>query len=282
MIKKMLVLAAVFVAMNQHVEGTPLWESIKSYFAKKTEVIPIIRIMIAKDKPQVNIAVEGKFRIFDPRTNDHLATRQLGRKADVQSIGSGLHWAEGFPGVHQLMIVPADPRATITVDGKEYSGSIIVYEVEGNVTVINSIGFEELVASVLDNEVSEKNSLELLSASAIIARTNAYALAEKPANPFWAVSAEDLNYEGVPQNKDLSLIQKAVRNTRHMVLSGKDSAAISMDFAKNTGAKLLSVGKIPSKISFAEAKKLSEGGKDAAGILLYAFPDAHISMMQRN
>lgn len=284
MITRMIALLALFMAINQPMNAAPLWDNIKSYFSRKTEELPQIRIMIVKEKPKVHIEVEGKYRMFDPRNNDHLATRPTGRQGDVTSIGSGLHWNEGFPGVHQLMIVP-DKHATIKVDGKAYYGSMIVYEVEGLLTVINSINFEDLLTSVLDKEVGEHEPLEFLSASAIVARTNAYSLAENPANPYWSVQAEDLDYYGIPQDKDMSLIEEAVRNTRYMVLSAKGTfegvpGPLSVDFAKNTGAKLLSRGKAPSKITFTDAKKLSESGKDAADILLYAFPDAQISMIR--
>lgn len=283
MISRMILLASAFMAINQ-VEAAPLWDSLKSYFTKKTEEKPEIRIMIVKEKSSVNIQINGKYRIFDPRTNDHLATRQTGRKGDVTPGGSGLYWCEGFPGIHQLMIVPDSAMTTIKVDGKDYFGSMIIYEVEGQLTVINSIGFEDLLTSVLDKEVGASEPLELISASAIVARTNAYSLAENPANPFWAVSAEDLDYYGIPQDKDISHIKEAVKNTRFMILSGKGSfkgvpTPLSTDFGNNTG-KLLSRGKAPSKITFEDAKKLSQSGKDASDILLHAFPDAQISLVR--
>lgn len=281
MITRMIALAAAFMAISQPMQAGPLWDNIKNYFSRKSEEKPEIRIMIVKESPRVHLEVDGKYRIFDPRTSEHLATRPIGRQGDVTSIGSGIHWNEGFPGIHQLMIVPDNKQAITKVDGKEYFGSMIIYEVEGLLTVINSVGFDELLISVLDKEVGEKESLELVSASAIVARTNALALKEHPANPFWTASAEDLDYYGIPQDKDLSLIQRAVRNTRNMILKTRGaSVPMSVDFAKNTGAKLLSNGKAPSKISFADAKKISESGKDAADILLHAFPDAQISLIR--
>lgn len=285
MIKRMIALAAALVAIGQPAEAAPLWDTMKSYFSRKSEERPEIRIMILKEKPAVQVAIDGKYRIYDPRTGDHIATRQLGRKAEVSLQGGGLRWSEGFPGIHQLMIVPDSLSTTINVNGKEYQGSIIIYEVEGMLSVINSIGFEELLTAILADEVGEDEPIELIAAAAIVARTNAYALADNPANPFWAVSAEEVGYRGLPPSKDLSKIKEAVRNTRYMILSAKGSfegvaTPFSGDFARSAEAKLLNAGKVPSRITFAEAKKLSSNGKDAAEILHHSFPDAEISMIR--
>ncbi|CRX38652.1 SpoIID/LytB domain-containing protein [Estrella lausannensis] len=283
MIKRMIALAAIALLAGQQAEAAPLWDTMKSYFSKRTDERPEIRIMIVKEKPSVQMAIDGKYRIYDPRTRDHIATRQLGRKAEVTHQGDGLRWSEGFPGLHQLMIVPDTITTTIKVDGKEYQGSITIYEVEGMLSVINNIGFEELLTAVLADEVGENEPLELIAAAAIVARTNAYALAENPANPFWAVSADQVGYRGLPPNTDLTKVHEAVRNTRYMILGAKGSfegvsTPFSGDFARSQEAKLLNAGKVPSRISFADAKKLAANGKDAAEILHHSFPDAEISM----
>lgn len=67
-----------------------------------------------------------------------------------------------------------DTQTTVSVDGKEYRGSIILKKNDsGLITVINRVNMEDYIASVVSKEMSPSFGKEALKAQAVCARTYA-------------------------------------------------------------------------------------------------------------
>lgn len=71
-----------------------------------------------------------------------------------------------------------DSDGSVSVNGKEYNGSIILKKnSDGLLTVINRVGLEDYIASVISSEMSSSFNIEALKAQAVCARS--YAIKNK-------------------------------------------------------------------------------------------------------
>lgn len=185
-----------------------------------------IQILLEKDAQEVLLEVKGPYYIFNPHDGSRIASGLLGKRFMVRELESGLKWGEGFPGTHQIYIKPRSPETTIFVNGIQYSGSLAIYGVEGLVHIVNDIDIESYVKSLLVGQFSTPLEPEVLSALAILARTNAYYHAMRNKESFWHVAAQESGYSGSALIVSDSPIEKAVDSTRHLILVHPDHGKI--------------------------------------------------------
>src|SRR5437588_276475 len=100
-------------------------------FVKKEMPAPSIKVLLDHNRPGVVVEVKGEYKLYDPRTNEHMSTRFIGKRKYFQALKDGLQWGEEFPGLHQIKIEPSTAATTIIADGLEYRGSIYLYGIEG-------------------------------------------------------------------------------------------------------------------------------------------------------
>ncbi|MBA2368635.1 MAG: SpoIID/LytB domain-containing protein [Candidatus Protochlamydia sp.] len=244
---------------------------------------PGIRILLVNDVEGVNLEVKGKYSLFDPYTDSFISSRFVGKSRYVQALRDGLKWGEAFPGLYQIKIKPDEPATVTTIDGKDYIGSVYIYDIGGTISLVNQIPIEDYVRLVLGEYSNKKLNSEMLSALAIMARTNAYFQAINPKNTFWAVDAQKIGYEG--QAHVPSAIEEAVQATRYMIMSktgvyeGMVTPFLSQMDGKVPGGVVKKEIET-SKLSLEEANSLAEAGEHAAMILGKAFPGSTIMLME--
>lgn len=265
-------------------QAAPVWSTIAHYLTKNVDQPPpTIRVLVLRDNPDLDIEIEGKFKAYDPRTGSRIMSRKTGKTGNMFVTGDGLKWGESFPGIHQILIVPDEMTNMVRINGKEYPGSIYVYDVDGKLSVVNRIGLEEYLSSVLSPVFIKDAPEELLAAMAITARTNAYFFAENPLNPYWAVNGDQVGYDGWKEKKEDSPIDRAIALTRNMVMSRRNSyddvVSPFPSYWKN-GPNLSNEGRlgISSKINYYDAEGLANEGNDASQILSKAFPGSLIQL----
>lgn len=241
-----------------------------------------IKVLIVNDKPGVVLEVKGKYALYDPnKNNKHISTRFLGKRKFIQAVSDGIRWGEEFPGVYQLLIVPDEKTMTTVVDGVDYKGSIYIYDIAGNISIVNEIELDDYLDSVLSNQYNASFSEEALAAIAIAARTNALYYAENPKSPFWSVDASLVGYHGYSAINNSNPIIQAIEATKKMVMSSH--AKNKEGNAPFPAEWILSAGqsKADAKlalISLQEAESLSQKGSHAAEILRKAFPGTSIQL----
>lgn len=258
------------------------FDNLTSYFSKSgVAKPPKIRVLIVNDQQGVVIEVKGKYKIYDPHTGDHISTRFVGKRKFMQAVRDGLKWGEEFPGLYQLLIVPDEKTTTTIVDGIEYRGPIFVYDIGGTISVINEVSIEDFLSSTLVQNYSKKMPEELLAAIVIAARTNAYDAAAHPKNPYWSVDSRSVDYKGYAVVDPKSDVEKAIINTRYMVMSNSASdegqvnafpAEWKIDAADPSQPNV-------SKITLEEAGEMAKKGEHAAQILKEAFPGVKVELI---
>jgi len=104
------------------------------------------------------------------------------------------------------------------VNGKQYRGAIHVYHVEEKVNIINEVDVESFVKATLSEKITTPLSNNVLDALAVIARTDAYYTALLNHDAFWHTTSKEAGYNGMGLTLQNLSIDRAVDNTRHLVM----------------------------------------------------------------
>jgi hypothetical protein len=277
MITKILMFIAALMPFTGHLEAG-FWDK---FFTNEVKPQPkTIRVLIVHDKPGVVLEVKGKYAIYDPNKNKHISSRFLGKRRFIQAVSDGIRWGEEFPGIYQLLIVPEEKVMTTVVDGTEYRGSIYVYDVGGNISIVNEIELDDYLNSTLSIQYPGELSEEAAAAIAIAARTNALFFAENPKSPFWSVDANLVGYHGQSAVRLNSPIAQAIAATKQMVMSEPKTNVGNSPFPAEW---VLSAGQSKAEVKLAmiplqEVENLADTGSHAAEILKKAFPGTSIQL----
>jgi stage II sporulation protein D len=256
------------------------WDSVTSFFSSSAPIKPPkIKVLVVHDQQGIVVEVKGKYKLYDPNTGEHISTRYVGKRKYMQAVRDGLKWGEEFPGIYQLLIVPDETSTTTIVDGIEYHGPVFVYDIGGTISVVNEIPVEDFLSSTLAQRYKKKLPEEFLAALVIAARTNALYLAEHPKNQYWAVDARPANYQGHAVIDQSSDVEKAIKDTRYMVMS-TGSGSETQPFPAEWKMDPVNYSQpYISKITFDQAEQLGNKGEHAAQILMKAFPGVKIEMI---
>jgi len=115
--------------------------------------------------------------------------------------------------------IQSSDRRGIWVNSKRYSGKLKIISHDNKILVVNHIGIENYLNSVVGSEMPEKWHLEALKAQAIASRT--YALKQQ-ANEVYDIDSTQTNqvYNGLESSTFKT--RKAVRTTRSLVITYKN------------------------------------------------------------
>jgi stage II sporulation protein D len=186
---------------------------------KKNQEIPTVKVLLLEDVDGALLEVKGRgYKIYDPENNGRLGNRFFGKAFYVHPLKNGLKWGEFFPQTYQIMLVPDDDSTTFLVDGKEYQGTIFVYQSNNKIHIVNELSVESYVKSILGSKVSSAYSEEALAALAITARTETVYQKLKQKGAFWHIRAQGEGYQGYSVTHRPFGIDEAVDHTKGMVL----------------------------------------------------------------
>ena len=131
----------------------------------------------------------------------------------------------------QLVIKSYDKRG-IWVGDKRYSGLINIKNLKNDVFVVNTLGIEKYLTSVVGSEMPYKWPLEALKAQAIASRT--YAL-KKTGNDLYDIDStqRDQVYNGLESKTYRT--NKAVKNTRSLVITHKNKLINALFHSSSAG-----------------------------------------------
>lgn len=129
-------------------------------------------------KSEAGFSSEADINVFDKNTMAMLGTIPAGMSATVRTDGTSL-MADGiFTGQDAVVLNSTSP---IAYNGTKYRGSFELLVKDGKITVINIVGMEEYLASLLGKEMSSSWPIEALKAQAVCARNYASTIVGKHA-----------------------------------------------------------------------------------------------------
>ena len=120
---------------------------------------------------------------------------------------------------NQKFEVSSSDRRGIWVGQKRFAGKINLFVLENEILIVNELGLEKYLSSVVGSEMPTKWPIEALKAQAIASRT--YALKQKK-NEMFDIDATQRNqvYNGLESRTNKTV--RAVESTRSLVLIYKD------------------------------------------------------------
>jgi stage II sporulation protein D len=200
-----------------------------------------IKVLIGRQKPEVLLEVKGRYLVYDPITGFEIGGGISSKRALVIPCHEGLQWKELFPGIDQIRIVPGDSQSTILVDGIEYRGCVELYDIRGKLNIVNEVDIERYLKSIMTTQFSQDYDDDIMEALAIIARTHAHYLVNRKIDADYHVEAQDVGYQGYALALQNLQVEKAINNTRHIVMTyhghpfaatwTKDSGGKTADYA---------------------------------------------------
>lgn len=212
--KTLFAAAILCSAMTVYSEDFTSYERIAEPMAPRN-----IQILLEKEVSGALLEVKGPYYIFNPHDANRVSSGLLGKRFMIHELDNGLKWGEEFPGIHQIYIKPRSSETSIFINGIQYSGAVAIYGIAGTISIVNDIDIESYVKSTLTSQFPSPLEPEVMSALAILARTDAYYHVNH-ANPnsFWHISADETNYQGAALVVSNSSIDRAVESTRHLIL----------------------------------------------------------------
>ena len=134
--------------------------------------------------------------------------------------------------VDQGFVIKSYDKRGIWVGGKRYSGLINIKNLKSEIFVVNTLGIEKYLTSVVGSEMPYKWPLEALKAQAIASRT--YAL-KKTGNDLYDIDStqRDQVYNGL-ESKTFKT-NKAVKHTRSLVITHKNKLINALFHSSSAG-----------------------------------------------
>ena len=183
---------------------------------------PIIKVLIAKDeklrvRADSSIPLNIKEPILPKTKIKGLTIKRLNNKI-ILSLDSNKDKYYEFSNNKSLNIRSSDRRG-IWINSKRYSGQINIVFRNNKIFVINVLGVEKYLNSVVGSEMPHKWHIEALKAQAIASRT--YAL-KKTNNGLYDIDSTQTNqvYNGLESSTFKT--RRAVRETRSLVITYKN------------------------------------------------------------
>jgi len=196
---------------------------------------PIINVLISRDK---------KIRIRSDRSipltikGERFSNRKIkGLTLKKQNNITTLFFDKKKQKIYDLkkeekFVVSSSDRRGIWVGQKRYAGKLKIFISDNDVMVVNVLGIEKYLSSVVGSEMPAKWPLEALKAQAIASRT--YALKQK-SNPLYDIDSTNKNQVYIGLEAGTYKTKRAVNSTRSLVLTYKNKLINSLFHSSSAG-----------------------------------------------
>ena len=132
----------------------------------------------------------------------------------------------------QKFVVRSSDRRGIWVGQKRYAGSLNIFISDNDIMVVNVLGIEAYLGSVVGSEMPAKWPLEALKAQAIASRT--YALKQK-GNSLYDIDSTNMNQVYTGLEARTYRTARAVKGTRSLVLTYKNKLINALFHSSSAG-----------------------------------------------
>ena len=183
---------------------------------------PLIRVLISKNR---NLRIRSDKSIPLIIKGQKFSNKKIkGLTVKKENNTTSLFFDKNEQKIYNLknkvkLVVKSSDGRGIWVGQKRYSGILNLLVLDSEILVINILGIEKYLSSVVGSEMPAKWPLEALKAQAIASRT--YALKQK-GNPIYDIDSTQKNqvYNGLESRTYKTV--RAVRSTRSLVLTYKN------------------------------------------------------------
>ena len=196
---------------------------------------PTIKVLILKNKniriradKSIPLIINGK-RFSNNRIKGLTLKKQKNRT--TLSFDKNKQKIYDLKNKEKFEVRSSDKRG-IWVDQKRYAGKLKIFISDNDILVVNVLGIEKYLTSVVGSEMPVKWPLEALKAQAIASRT--YALKQK-GNPLYDIDSTNKNQVYTGLEAGTYKTARAVKSTRSLVLIYKDKLINSLFHSSSAG-----------------------------------------------
>ena len=208
--------------------------------------LPQSRIVLASTEPIINVLIlkDKQIRIRSDRSipltikGQRFSNKKIkGLTLKKQNNGTTLNFDKNKQKIYNLkneekFVVRSSDRRGIWVGQKRYAGKLNLFIRENDILVVNVLGIEKYLGSVVGSEMPAKWPLEALKAQAIASRT--YALKQK-GNPLYDIDSTNKNQVYIGLEAGTHRTKRAVNSTRSLVLTYKNKLINSLFHSSSAG-----------------------------------------------
>jgi len=196
---------------------------------------PIIRVLISKNNNirirsdrSIPLIIEGEF--FSSKKIKGLTVKNE-KNRKILYFDKNKQKKYNLKSNQKLQIRSFDGRG-IWVGQKRFSGKLNLFVLDSEILVVNVLGIEKYLSSVVGSEMPTKWPMEALKAQAIASRT--YALKQK-GNSLFDIDSTQRNqvYNGLESRTYKTI--RAVKSTRSLVLTYKNKLINSLFHSSSGG-----------------------------------------------
>ncbi len=193
-----------------------------------------VRVLISGIGRTILVALKGDYLVkYDERSiecsrqNYHV---RIGQNLSIDQIGSSLPTP--------LLFEPQSDTCRFTINEKTYRGTLLfIVNKGGKLITVNEISVEDYLKGVLPYEIGRRDStyFEALKAQALVARTYTYSRLNNQRTDGFDLydDVNDQVYNGT--DKEFLLGNRAVDETKDLVVSCRDSLIQSFYFSTSPG-----------------------------------------------
>ena len=196
---------------------------------------PIINVLILKDK-QIRIRSDRSIPL--KIKGQRFSNKKIkGLTLKKQDNGTTLNFDKNKQKIYFLkneekFEVRSSDRRGIWVGQKRYAGKLNLFIRKNDILVVNVLGIEKYLGSVVGSEMPAKWPLEALKAQAIASRT--YALKQK-GNPLYDIDSTNMNQVYIGLEAGTHKTKRAVNSTRSLVLTYKNKLINALFHSSSAG-----------------------------------------------
>ena len=196
---------------------------------------PIINVLILKDK-QIRIRADRSIPLIIQ--GQRFSKKKIkGLTLKKQNDRTILFFDKNKQKIYDLkneekLLVRSSDKRGIWVGNKRYAGKLKIFVLDNEILIVNVIGIEKYLSSVVGSEMPSKWPMEALKAQAIASRT--YALKQK-GNALYDINSTNKNQVYTGLEARTYKTSKAVNNTRSLVLTYENKLINSLFHSSSAG-----------------------------------------------
>ncbi len=176
-----------------------------------------IRILVQRDKPQVQVSAPASFEVFDDKGLSITSGAKLAG-ATVKPLEQGIQWWDRIVPTRFLLVKSMGNGIRVGSSGV-YRDEVLIYKnSKGSLDVISRLELEDYLKSVIPFEGNPKWALESLKAQAVVSRTFALTKMILRRNEEYDVSAGVMSQVYAGKQIENDRTNQAVDATRGEVL----------------------------------------------------------------
>ncbi|MFA7254519.1 MAG: SpoIID/LytB domain-containing protein [Candidatus Omnitrophota bacterium] len=216
MLRSMILAVFFFASAAPAFSAEPL-RDLSISLPKDLDALSKIRILVQRDKPQVQVSAPASFEVLDDQGHLIKSGAKL-EGATVKPVGQGIQWWEQIVPTRFLVVKSMGNGIRVGASGI-YRDEILIYKnSKGSLDVISRLKLDDYLKGVIPFEGNPKWTLESLKAQAIVSRTFALTKMLARRNEEYDVSAGFMSQVYAGKQIENERTNEAVDATRGEVL----------------------------------------------------------------